>query len=196
MTYQELLSAVRADPVDADYHSLRMAYVRSDQYQPHPHDRETVTVMNEALRIGDLDAALVATKSLLDRDYLDIMAHMVADYIYTSRDDLDRALHHRAFAKGLIDAILATGNGNDFHTAFIVINTLEEYVILRVLGFILLQQEFVEHEGHYFDVLLAQHQQSGDTVRFIFNIDLPFGWFLQHQPEEDEPFGEDGGEAR
>ncbi len=27
MTYQELLDAVRANPVDADYHALRMAYV-------------------------------------------------------------------------------------------------------------------------------------------------------------------------
>jgi hypothetical protein len=112
------------------------------------------------------------------------MAHMVADYIYTSSDDLDNALYHRAIARGLIDAVLATGNGNDFHTAFIVINTLEEYVILRVLGYILLQQEFVEHEGHYFDVLLAQHQDTGEKARFVFNIDLPFGWFLQHQGDE------------
>jgi hypothetical protein len=184
MTYQELLDAVRANPVDADYHALRMAYVHSDEYQPHPHDRETVTVMNEALRVGDLQGALVATQKLLERDYLDIMAHMVADYIYTSSDDLDNALFHRAIARGLIDAVLATGNGHDFHTAFIVINTLEEYVILRVLGYMLLQQEFVEHDGHYFDVLLAQHQESGERARFVFNIDLPFGWFLQHQGDE------------
>ncbi|MGQ9849069.1 MAG: DUF4919 domain-containing protein [Aggregatilineaceae bacterium] len=193
MTYQELLDAVRADPVDADYHALRMAYTRSDHYQPHPHDHDTVALMNEALRIGDLDGAMVATQKLLDRDYLDIMAHMVADYIYTSRDDTERALYHRAIARGLIDAVLATGNGNDFHTAFIVINTLEEYVILRVLGFVLLQQEFVEHEGHYFDVLVAQHQQTGDMMRFVFNIDLPFGWFLQHQSEDEEDNDEEWG---
>lgn len=180
MDYLQLLAAAQADPSGADFHTLRMAYARSDAYAPYVFNRAGVQALNQALHAGDLDAALGAAHDLLASYYLDIEAHMVADYVHTLRDSAGQAAYHRAFAQGLIGAILATGDGRSQGTAFIVLSTSEEYTVLRVLGYKSTMQRLVLEEDHAYDVLHARHTHTGQEAEFYFNIDLPFGW-LQRQ---------------
>lgn len=176
MNYSDLLAAAQANPVDADYHSLRMAYARSDAYMPYASDTDNLQALQAALPAQNFDAALNAIQGLLDFCYLDIEAHMAADYVYTLREETDHANYHRLWARGLIQAILATGNGRDAESAFIVLSIPEEYTLLRVLGFRPAGQRLIQHEGHWFDVLNGQHTESGEAVELYFNIDLPRQW--------------------
>jgi hypothetical protein len=190
MTYDDLLDAALQDPASADYQALRMAYAQSEEYAPYVHDTEHLEALRAALHGDDLPAALDAIEGLLDHNYLDIEAHMAADYIYTRLEDADRSTYHRTFAKGLIDAILDTGSGRDFATAFAVLNVTEEYTILRVLGFRPAGQRLIQHEEHWFDILSAQHPSREEPFEVYFNIDLPRHW-LQDQLAGgmDEPHG-------
>ncbi len=181
-TYEALLAAAKANPAEADFHSLRMAYTRTDHYQPYVQDSENVLALRDTLRAGDFEAALEAAHRLLATNYLDIEAHMAADYVYTALSEGEQASFHRAFARGLIQAILATGNGRGPDTAFIVISTAEEYTVLRVLGYAPAGQQLIERAGHHYDVLSARRPGSDETVQFTFNIDLPFNW-LQRQKQ-------------
>ena len=183
--YQALLADARQNPHDADYHGLRMAYARSDDYHPYFQDVESVNALNHALHEGDMEAVLDAAHKLLEVNYLDIEAHMTADYAYLQLEDPARSAYHRAFAKGLFEAILATGTGRDFATAFIVLSIPEEYTILRVHRGVSEGQRLVEHEGHWFDILAARLRESGETRDFYFNIDLPRRW-LADQSEDDD----------
>ena len=183
MNYRELLEAAKRDPAGADYHTLRRVYARSDEYNPYSADAENVNALRGALQADDLDAALAAIDALLAANYLDIEAHMAADYIHLRRNEADQSAYHRAFAQGLIDAILATGSGRDFATAFIALSVPEEYVALRMLGLAPAGQRLVEHEGHSFDILTARHPESGQTVELYFNIDLPRRWLGDHLGE-------------
>lgn len=183
MEYDELLAAARTDPTSADFHALRMAWARSDAYAPYPHDRAIrvhLEAMSRALHVGDLDAALGASKDLLASNYLDIEAHMVADYVHTLRGSTAQATYHRAFAQGLIRALVATGDGRSPRTAFIVLTTSEEYTVVRALGYTVTLQALVEEDGHHYDMLRTRHARTGEEAEFFFNIDLPFGW-LQRQ---------------
>ncbi len=180
MDYHELLAAAQADPAGADFHTLRMAYTRSDAYAPYVFNRAGVQALNQAIHAGDLAAALEAAHDLLASNYLDIEAHMVADYVHTLRGSAGQAAYHRAFAQGLIGAILATGDGRSQGTAFIVLSTPEEYTVLRVLGYKSTLQRLVMEDNHSYDVLHAHHTRTGQEAEFYFNIDLPFGW-LQRQ---------------
>jgi hypothetical protein len=176
MTYEEMLAAVQADPEGGDYHALRMAYARTDEYAPYVQDAENIEKLRAALTSRDMESALEAVAQLLAQNYLDIEAHMAGDYVYTMLEQYDDSAYHRAFARGLIQAILATGNGRGFETAFIVLTVSEEYTVLRVMGLIPGNQQLVEHEGHWVDILSGRQRDKNETLDLYFNIDLPRGW--------------------
>jgi hypothetical protein len=180
MTYEELLAAVQADPEGGDYHALRMAYARTDEYAPYVQDAENIEKLRAALTGRDMESALEAVAQLLAQNYLDIEAHMAGDYVYTMLEQYDDSAYHRAFARGLIQAILATGDGRGFETAFIVLTVSEEYTVLRVIGLIPGNQQLVEREGHWFDILSGRQRDSSETLDLYFNIDLPRGWLRDH----------------
>jgi hypothetical protein len=101
---------------------------------------------------------------------------MAADYIHTVLENKPQAAYHRTFARGVIDAIFATGNGVTYNTAFAVLSIPEEYLVMRLLGFRTTGQRLVQHEGHWFDVLSAQRGEDEPGFELYFNIDLPKNW--------------------
>ena len=173
--YDALLAMARENPAEADFHALRMAFVRTPHYQPYASDIESLDALGDALHGDDLDTALAQVKNLLNTNYLDIEAHISADYIYTRRSETAQATYHRAFARGLIDSIARTGNGRSFETAFIVITLAEEYTLLRMLGLQPQTQQLVQHEEHWFDVHNVRHGTSGEAIRVYFNVDILHG---------------------
>lgn len=175
MSFQDLLADVQQRPERADYHALRMAYARSPEYAPYVHDLEGVERLRDALQSGDLEAALVAVGRLLAFNYLDIEAHMAADYVFTMQGDTDRSTYHRTFARGLIDAINATGDGRSPETAYIVLNIPEEYTFMRLLGYTPGRQGLESVNGHEFDTFEVQDPE-GQASQIYFNIDLPRQW--------------------
>ena len=58
--YHELLALAQAQPQGADFHSLRMAYARSDAYNPYGGDVRSVERLRQALHAAHPDAALEA----------------------------------------------------------------------------------------------------------------------------------------
>jgi hypothetical protein len=180
MTYDDLLTAAQHNPAAADFLALRTAYADSDYYAPYSHNQDHLNALNAALPAGDFSGAIDAVRGLLDYNYLDIEAHIAADYVYTQAGEPDKSHYHRTFAKGLIDAIMRSGDGRSYETAFIVISIPEEYLVLRLMGFKSVGQRLVQHEGHWFDVLTAQHPQAQGTFDIHFNIDLPKNWLGQN----------------
>lgn len=178
MTYTNLLADARANPVGADYQALRLAYARSSAYNPYANDTKNVQKLRDALPAQKWPAALKAIDALLAANYLDIEAHIAADYVHVRREDTDQAAYHRTFAKGLIDSIFQSGDGRDYQTAFIVISISEEYSALRMMGLTPGRQTLSEHAGHWFDVMDVRHPASG-AMQVYFNIDIPNGWLAR-----------------
>ncbi|NDJ74644.1 MAG: DUF4919 domain-containing protein [Chloroflexi bacterium] len=186
MHYEDLLAAVQQQPEGADYHALRMAYICSPQYAPYIQASDALEALRAALHTGDWHAALDAIDQLLDHNYLDIEAHMAADYVFLRLDQEKDALYHRTFASGLLDAILATGNGRSPETAWIVIAVQEEYTVLRVLGLTPSGQRLIQHDGQFLDVLDAEHNTSGQMLQLYFNVDLPRDWLGRQMDAADD----------
>jgi tetratricopeptide (TPR) repeat protein len=76
--------------------------------------------------------------------------------------------------EGFITSILATGDGEGYESAYIVISTTEEYTLMEYLGFKVSGQFLSEHNGHYFDILTGI-APSGEEKQVYFNIDKPLG---------------------
>ena len=56
-----------------------------------------------------------------------------------------------------------------------VIDTKEEYVILRVFGLMPSKQSLLNEKEHSYDLLEAIDPKTNKTVPLYFNIDRPYG---------------------
>lgn len=74
---------------------------------------------------------------------------------------------------GHIMAIIASGDGLDYATAYIVTTTSNQYELLSYLGLRSQGQALVNDGGHSYD-LQKCIDAAGNNVELYFNIDLPF----------------------
>jgi hypothetical protein len=193
-TYEVLLEAARADPANADFFALRLAYARQHPYSPQEHvqymkdlvqARATIRV---DLEQGHLERARQAIEGFLERDYLDADVHRLAASAYDKLGDRPRATFHREFAHGLFDSVFRSGDGQSRETAFIVINVREEYLVLRALGLRYTVQRLDTQTGHLYDVFSIEGRPASEAYLY-FHVYLPDLGMPQRQtaPPERKP---------
>jgi hypothetical protein len=175
-SYEMLLENVKKKDPKADFKALRMAYSKTQAYNPYDFGRQKAQqAMNRAIKAKDYAQALQLARNRLEKNYVDVQAHMVASLSYKQLGKADRSDYHRYVADGLIKSILKSGDGKSEETAFVVISTDEEYVVLDVLGINLSLQALVRGKKHTFDVLSGVDENK-KKVKFYFNIDIPHTW--------------------
>lgn len=76
----------------------------------------------------------------------------------------------------VVDAILESGDGRGFTTAYRVISVDEEYAILNILHYVVKGQRLVSHDGSAYDVMSVQSKRTNATADYYFNVDLPMRW--------------------
>ncbi|MBT33650.1 MAG: hypothetical protein CMO01_28640 [Thalassobius sp.] len=100
----------------------------------------------------------------------DIYRVAVGNYMMRKMDNFKR-LYAAYF--GTIESIVSTGTGENYDSAYIVMSTADEYVVLSYSGMQSNQQALTAKDGHSFDVLTAV-DDYGDEHKVYFNIDVPF----------------------
>jgi hypothetical protein len=121
---------------------------------------------DEAIKIAD--AILAAT-------YLSPDTHAAKSSCYRIAGDNAKADFHKAIYLGLINSILAKGDGNSPETAYTVVTVEEEYAVMRALGFTVWAQAFVHQGEHVFDTLAGTDDKTKTTAKLYFNVDIPLG---------------------
>jgi hypothetical protein len=168
-TYESLLARVMRGDAGVDYTALRMAY--ADRLaNAVAADSELRKKMFEALHKDQWAAVIETGNRVLAQNYLDIDAHMFVAYAYEQSHEPEKAAPHRAFGDGLMRSILASGNGREVKTAFVVISVEEEYAVLRHYRLASGLQSLVTVGGHSYDVLTAQ-TDTNEEATVYFNID-------------------------
>ncbi|MDF3024400.1 MAG: Alkaline phosphatase [Alphaproteobacteria bacterium] len=90
-------------------------------------------------------------------------------------DFLDLAYSKAAF-KGLLDALMATGDGRSMKTAFKVASTSEEYILMRSVFRLTIRGKTLEQgNGEMFDIHKVSNEKGEDVGDIFFNISLFFG---------------------
>jgi hypothetical protein len=85
----------------------------------------------------------------------------------------DQAEFHKTVFRGLVNSIVNSGDGKSTDKAWVVINTHEEYVVLRVLGYKPGGQSLVRKDGHAYDVMKVKNVEDETDATFYFNVDIP-----------------------
>mgnify|MGYP001178136741 CR=1 FL=1 len=175
-SYEALMARVKGGDPTVDFKALRIAYTETSLYNPYGGDNEAHQAMFDALKNKQFEKAIEHATAILNKNYVDIDAHFVCRIAYREMKNMERHREHHLITKGLIDSILGSGDGMAPETAFVVINTGEEYIILNVLGFKAQKQSLMESNGPKYDRMEAIDPKTNQKVELYFNVDLPYNW--------------------
>jgi len=178
-SYETLLERVKKHDPAADFTALRLAYADKPPKNSGDADPKLVDSMHSAMRDKMYAKAIEYAEKIIQNKYVDINAHLIASVANKEQGNAEKEKFHRYVAEGLINSIINSGDGKKPETAFTVISTEEEYVILRVYGLMPGSQALLSVDGHYYDKLDATNPKTNEKVTLYFNIDRPYGSLMK-----------------
>ena len=171
--YDSILSKLRSGDTKIDFTSLRIAYSETKDASPFGADHESRRVMNVAAMDGQCADAIKLADDILAKFYLSPDAHAAKSKCYSELKDPAKAAFHKSIYLGLINSVLAKGDGNTFDTAYRVITIEEEYAVMKALGYTVWAQDYERRGDHLCDVLRATDNKTKQAVKLYFNVDIP-----------------------
>lgn len=182
---QSLLEKVKSkDPSLGDakvaskaFKELRFAYTETPQYDPYGGRKsKTVEAMMMAITQKEYKRALEYAEKILEEDYVDMDAHMVAYIAYRETGNQEQAAYHKAIDQLLFLSLLDGGNGTKSETAIDVITVDEEYAFLNFSRLKNKSQTVLQANGHKYDKMTVVDPATGKTFEIYFCIDKPSLW--------------------
>jgi Domain of unknown function (DUF4919) len=168
--YQSLLATAKAGGPGTDWGALRMAYADSAEFDLTGGRTDAARkAMFDALNAGDAKAALDQARLILAQDYVDIDAHVVADWAEEKLGDAAGAKREHEIVVGLLRSI-RTGDGSSPAKAFTPISVGEEYAVMRAFDMKVSDQALIQAAGHSYDKLDVT-DSDGKTLSLYFLID-------------------------
>jgi hypothetical protein len=171
--YEAMLEQAKKGEGATDYKALRFAFFETPSYNPMVGMlvyRSLWTVLNQ----GNWAEAAKQAESVLEKNYVDPNAHMVAFVAYRELKEEEKAKLHRRWADGLLESVKAGGDGKSAETAWHVISISEEYALLRSMNLRAVGQSLANEKGHAYDVMKTVDPRTNAEATFYFNVDKPF----------------------
>ena len=131
-SYSRLVDRLKAGDRTVDFTELRMAFTETPAY--------IGTMMGfyrplwNTLNSRDFEGALKVVETVLQLNYAEPNAHMVASIAHGQLGRQQESQFHRFVADGLLRSVMAQGDGKTEQTAYHVIDVSEEYAVFRALN--------------------------------------------------------------
>ena len=170
-TYADMIATLRDGGTDIDFAALRRAATAEPHYNGY--DQLDGRAARSALDTQDWKGLAALCDRQLSHDYLDLNAHLLDAIADDKLAQPEPAETHRRVMRGLVGAILASGDGGSARTAYHVIGVDEEYFLLG-LRHLTSQKQSLVLQGGAFDVLDATDEQ-GQHHDVWFDISSFFG---------------------
>jgi hypothetical protein len=174
-SYEALVERAKKGDAGVDFTALRMAFYETENYNPIA-PMMTYRPLWGAVQQGDWAGAIKLAASVLEKNFVEVNAHMVAFIAHRQSGDAERAKFHRAIAEGLLNSIKASGDGKTTATAFEVISTSEEYGLFRSMNLSPVKQSLLEEKGNMFDAIETVDPRTNARATFYFRVDKPLKW--------------------
>lgn len=176
--YAALLARVQGGDLSVDFKKLRFSYMESPERRQGKDTSAEEKEMWALLNGKDYKKAIEKADVVLANEFVNLDGHFVEYRAYEGlQNDAQSGFHHSVFL-GLLKSITDSGDGQSLDTAYVVISTHEEYVLLQIRGLNPKTQDLVRDHGHSYDVLQAIDPETQKTVKLYFNVDIPFKHYL------------------
>jgi tetratricopeptide (TPR) repeat protein len=126
--------------------------------------------INSALTAKQFDQALQLAMKAISHDFTNMEAHFDAHLAYQGLGNEQSSQIEEKIFRNLVASILESGNGKSAKTAWFVVATREEYIVVRVLGYRATGQDLKDDGVHYYDVLHVVNRDGGNEDLW-FNVD-------------------------
>ena len=179
-SYSDLVEQAKRDAAAVDLKALRYAYADGENYNPYDTVEETLQgIMIKAFtEKNDCASAQKLAQEILEKNYVNIDAHMMLDLCFQQLEQPQQAKHHELMVHGLINSIIVTGDGKTPQTAFVVISIPEERSVLSMFGVKAVRQALIDVENHKIDRITVA-TKSGGSEDIFFNVDRPLAWLAR-----------------
>jgi hypothetical protein len=140
-TYGMLVDRVKAADRTVDFTELRMAFTETPAYRGMM--MGSYQPLWRTLNARDFEGALKVADRVLEQDYVEPNAHMVAAAAHRELGHTEQAEFHSFVADGLLRSITSKGDGKTIETAYHVIDISEEYALFRSMSLTVKAQSIV-----------------------------------------------------
>lgn len=169
--YSELVKKVMSGDSTVDFRALRLACAKAENCDAKGDSKDLVE-MRRANQVRDHKSAVKAAEKLIAAGFPNVEAHAICAEAYKALQQADKAKFHHEVTSALIRSILSTGDGKTKETAFEVIGTQEEHIILSLLGLPPFgRQSLISGKPHSYDLIEVDDAKTGKKVSVYFNID-------------------------
>lgn len=124
--------------------------------------------LSKAIDTRDDKKILAAAERILDRDIAHVRAHVVSDNVLRKTGHPKEADFHHIMARGLLQSIFNSGDGQTPERAFRVFHVREEYDLARLIDLEVVGQSVKQEEGRTLDVLRVK--KGKEVVDIYFDI--------------------------
>ena len=190
-TYLNLVDSIK-NYWSYDFLTLRLAYTQTTHYNPY--DSRLAEKQSEMRRLINEEkyaAALLLADSILQDNFVDVNTHLYCGFIYSQTGDSVKSNFHYFLYDQLLNSIFDSGDGLGPSTAFIVINTQEEYALLDWLKLRMRSQVLKIVDGYRFDVLYSFDPLTNEEHTIFFNIELPYSCLYKRFRIQDDSSSND-----
>jgi hypothetical protein len=171
-TFKELVEKAKKSDPSLDFTELRIKFYESPDYNPYT-PMLTYRPLYGALAQKNYTEAIKIAESVLEKNFVEVNAHIVAQVASQETGNTDRAQFHKYMAEGLLNSIKSKADGKSTETAFQVISVNEEYALLRSMNLRPIKQSLSEEKGHFYDILTVVDPQTNQQTVVYFNVDKP-----------------------
>lgn len=169
--YAELVKKAVSGDSTVDFRALRLACAKAENCNAKGESKDLIA-MRRASQTGDHKAAIQVAEKLIAAGFPNVEAHAICAEAYKALQQPEKAKFHHDVTSALIRSILSTGDGKTKETAFEVIGTQEEYILLSLLGLPPFgRQSLIPGKPHSYDLIEVDDPKTGKKVSFYFNID-------------------------
>jgi hypothetical protein len=130
--YSQLVERLKSGDRTVDFTEFRMAFTETPAYNGLM--MAAYRQLWNTLNTKDFEAALKVVDAVLQRNYAEPNAHMVASIAHAQLGRQQEAQFHRFIADGLLRSITSQGDGKTEETAYRVIDISEEYALFRAMN--------------------------------------------------------------
>jgi hypothetical protein len=170
-SYDEMVQKLKKGDLSVDFAELRMAYASTPQYGPEEGSDEAKDMFGK-LNAKNYMGALKIANAVLEKQYVNIDAHIVASDAYEVLHNDDAAKLHHDIVVGLVRSILDSGSGTSTSTAYKVISIAEEYAVMRVMGWRPGKQSYLHEGKRSYDEMEMLNMKDNTMMTRYFDVTL------------------------
>lgn len=169
--YQALAAKAAAGDLSVDFRAMRLACAEADKCDSRGDDKDAAA-LQKAARAKRHEEVIKIAKRLIAAGFPNIEAHAACASAYAALGKPEEAAFHQQVTSGLLRSIFKTGDGKSKETAFEVIGTHEERIVMMVLGLPPFgRQALSPGKPHNYDIIEVEDPRTKQQVSVYFNID-------------------------